>query len=160
MKLGWILWCATTMAMAQQLVGPPELNARQAKLYRKMAMAVSAPCCSSGAPVAVHDSGTSQYVADVIKQRILAGDSEKEIIEKLEALTFSEGRSVIFAVPERNIFGRLIWISPGVVFALGAAGIFFFLRRKRRAQANQLTDQELVDRYYDYILNQVKSLPR
>ena len=152
---------SAVVALAQQQVVPPELDERQRKVYLKLTNAVSAPCCSNAIPVAYHESGMAIYIRNYIRDEILKGHSEAELVAKLSALKLGEsGQTVIFAVPENNPLGWAIWLTPLLVVLLGALVIylFYFVNKKRDRHVGGLNDDQLVETYREYITAQVKAL--
>ncbi len=139
--------------LAQQMVIPEELDSSQARVFRRLAEAVSAPCCNNGAPVAYHDSGTATYIKDFIKDALLAGKGEAQIMAELEALELGkEKRKVIFTVPENNWLGWATWATPALIVALGVAAVFFFLSLGKKKRVNRADrDEALLAEYRERI---------
>lgn len=145
-----------TPVMAQQLVIPDSLNPEQGRTYKKIAESVSAPCCSNAIPIAYHESGMAIGVRNQISDALLAGKSEAEIWDELKAMRFGpEETPLIFAIPdEASILGQLTWLSPLIVFIIGAVLIGFFFKNSKNI-ANKKVDENLINRYNDYIKQQV-----
>jgi len=155
-----VILAAVTSLWAQQMVVPEELNPEQARLYRKLAESVSAPCCNNGAPVAYHESGMAGYIKDVIRDGILAGKSEAQIVEDLENLSLGQdNRKVVFTVPEDNWLGWATWATPALMVALGFVAVFYFLNLgKRRRKREVQSDESLIEAYRPHIMQRLQAL--
>jgi len=149
-----IFFLLSTPLFAQQLVIPDELNDSQKAAYRKITEAVSAPCCSNAIPIAYHESSMALHVKDVVLAALLKGDNEKKIMADLAEMKLGPNNSsLIFAVPDKNILGWLIWFTPFIAIALGLLFIYVF----RGSSSNQarLSNEELIETYRDHIKSQL-----
>ena len=147
---------STIPLAAQQQVVPQDFNSKQARLFQKMTQAVSAPCCQNGIPVAYHDSGMAEYVRGEVIQWIRAGEGEAQIMSKLEAMRLGPNRDMplIFTVPDKKLVSILTWLVAPIVAGLGFLIIFLVVLRKDNVRTN-LSDDELVSKYRDHIMQQL-----
>lgn len=144
-----------SLIWAQQLVIPKELNERQAKQFKRISESVSAPCCSNAIPVAYHESGMAIYVRDVVKERLLAGDSEDQIMAMLGEMKLgSEQVPLIFAIPDKNPLGLLTWWFPALVILAGIAFIVFLFRQSKKRKSRP-TNDVLIETYRSHIQTKV-----
>lgn len=156
-----IVWMLASMAFAQQLVIPDELETRaQRDLFVKISESISAPCCQNGLPVAYHESGMALHLRDLVKEAILAGKSEKQIMAEMAELRLGpdQDMEVIFTVPDNNPLGWLAWFSPLALILAGIGMVFFFLKRRKEAGVDDrhaLSDDEILDRYKDRIQSNI-----
>ena len=141
---------------AQQQVVPEDFSSKQARLFTKMTEAVSTPCCQNGLPVAYHDSGMAQYVRAEVIQWVRAGDDEKAIIAKLEAMRLGPNRDMplIFTVPDNKLVSILTWMVAPIMLGGGFLIVFLFALKKDQVQVN-LSDDELVEKYRGFIMDQL-----
>lgn len=154
----WCLFLFSISLYAQQQIVPKELTPDQAKLFSEVTQAVSAPCCNNGIPVAYHMSGMANQIRDEIKTAILAGKSKSEIYDQLANAKYgSDGRSIIFTIPERTPIGYLAYILPALICLLGVG--FVVMYSKRRRGREPLSDEELLASYREVILKRIGQSP-
>lgn len=156
MRYFLILICSLPL-MGQQLIIPSELNKEQAKTYKKVVQSISAPCCQNGIPVAYHESPMSNYLADMVRDQLIEGKSETQIMKAMADLEIGDGKlKVIFTVPQTdNIVGKLAWITPALIVLLGSILLIsVYTFKKSDAQPKEA----LIDNYRDYIQEQVKAM--
>ncbi|CAM2006528.1 cytochrome c-type biogenesis protein CcmH [Acanthopleuribacter pedis] len=144
-----LIGCLLLMGFAvygQQLVVPKELDAKQAKLYEKVAISVVAPCCKNMIPVAFHESPMAQDVLAEIKSGVVGGKSEAEIHQLLRDMRFegNEEARVIFAIPDKNWLGMLAWMAPFGFIFLMCCVMGYILMGTRRPKKQESLDLDSV----------------
>ncbi len=150
MRLFILLFVFCAPLVAQQLVIPEELTPSQKRVYRKITEAVSAPCCSNAIPIAYHESGMALQVKDYVLHALLKGEGEKTIMEDLAKMKLGpDNRPLIFAVPDKNILGWLIWFTPLIATLLGLMCIYLF--RGSSQKRPQMSNEDLIETYRSYI---------
>ena len=154
-RLGWWILLSGVL-WAQQQVVPTDFSPPQRALFEKITVSISAPCCRNGVPVAYHDSPLANHIRDFVKNAIEAGKSESQIFGELREMRFGD-RQIIFTVPSENSLGVLFWLLPLIFVLVGCCMIFWFLKSKDRLGVPSLSDDELVEKYRAYILQQVKA---
>jgi len=112
--------CALAVATAAAAADPPNAADLEAKLV--------CPVCEttldqSNAPVA-------ERMKLYIRERIAAGDSEREITDALVA-EFGPG---VVASPPKGGFGLLAWLLPIVAVAGGAVAVWLLVRTWARSR--------------------------
>jgi cytochrome c-type biogenesis protein CcmH/NrfF len=129
----------------------------QLKIYQACTMAVSAPCCKNGQPVAEHESPVADQIKNTIKEMVLAGQSRTEILASIGEMTFGPtNEPVVFTVPKGDWIGNIVWALPAMIVALGIFLVFFFLSRQKAhqlaiAKKKELSDEDLLHKYRDRI---------
>lgn len=152
-----ILIFSSLGAIAQQQVIPEDFNGSQARLFRKVTEAVSTPCCQNGIPVAFHASGQAEMVRTEVEKAIRAGQDEDQIMAMLGEMRFgADGTGeIIFTVPDRNLLGGIYWILGGLLLVILLAGAYFLLRQGH-SQAQELDNDDLVDKWQSHIRAEVE----
>jgi cytochrome c-type biogenesis protein CcmH len=85
-------------------------------------------CVECGTPLVVSQSPVANQERAFITQQIAAGKSKAQI----KAALVDEYGDQVLAEPGGDGFDATLWIVPVVLVLLGAAGIFFAVRRWRR----------------------------
>jgi cytochrome c-type biogenesis protein CcmH len=85
-------------------------------------------CVECGTPLVVSQSPVANQERAFIEQQIAAGKSKAQI----KAALVDEYGDQVLAEPGGDGFDATLWIVPVVLVLLGAAGIFFAVRRWRR----------------------------
>lgn len=159
MKRMWFLFLLVPALWAQQQVTPEDFSADQAELFKKVTESVSAPCCQNGIPVAYHASAMAQQIRDLVAQRIRDGKSRRQIMAELGKMRFGEHNDmqVTFTVPDENWLGKTFWLI-GLVFLLGLSAMMWYMLRVKPKDTSRTSDEELLGKYREFILNQVKDV--
>lgn len=144
-------------AYAQQQVTPADFSASQTRLFKKITEAVSTPCCQNGIPVAYHASGMAQVVRDDVARQIREGKSEDDIMAALAEMRFGpkNDMEIIFTVPDKNLLGSLSWWI-GVIILLALIWMMKVMLTKEADETQVSSDDELLDKYRDYIATQMR----
>ena len=85
-------------------------------------------CVECGTPLVVSQSPVANQERAFIEQQIAAGKSKAQI----KAALVDEYGDQVLAEPGGDGFDATLWIVPIALVLLGAAGIFFAVRRWRR----------------------------
>jgi cytochrome c-type biogenesis protein CcmH len=85
-------------------------------------------CVECGTPLVVSQSPVANQERAFISEQIAAGKDKQQIKDAL----VSEYGEQVLAEPKGGGFDATLWIVPVVLVLLGAAGIFFAVRRWRR----------------------------
>ncbi len=119
--------------------GDPSPEART----RRLAAGLRCPVCQ-GLSVADSPSPTARAIAEDIRRRIDAGESDGDI---RQAYVDRYGEEILLSPPEDG-FTALVWALPIVALVLAAAGLALAFRRWRRDVPEAVTedDRELVER--------------
>lgn len=155
----WVMlaWFAPAFAQLESL--KEELTPQQLETYRECTLAVSAPCCKNGQPVLEHESPVADQIKDIIKEKILAGQTRNQVLASLADMTFGPANEhVIFTVPKGDWLGNIVWVLPAFIVLLGIGLIFFFLSRQKarqQAQTATLSDDDLLAKYRERISHDI-----
>jgi cytochrome c-type biogenesis protein CcmH len=127
----WAPWAVLIVvagvALAFGLSGrssPPTLESR----VEHIAGELRCPTCN-GETVAESSSTVSVQIRAQIRQELLAGESDQQIVEGLEA----DYGTFILEKPPAHGVGLLVWVLPVVGAIAGVSGLTWFLRRGRRS---------------------------
>ena len=130
--LSFVILLISSPALAAQL------NAQQEKRFNELGKEIRCVVCQSE-PVATSSAQIALDMRQVIKDRILAGDSDAEVRQY-----FSDhyGEYVLLR-PQINKVTYLLWFAPLILLGFGA---FFAIRLFGKSQTNNqetLTEDEL-----------------
>lgn len=133
-----VLLLTTGQALAvlspDDMLDDPELEARA----RELSVQVRCMVCQNQS-IDDSDSGLARDLRLLIRERLVSGDSDSEVLEFLVA---RYGEFVLM----RPVFGPhtvLLWASPLLLLGFGALALAIWLvRRQRFAAAEPLDDQE------------------
>ncbi|HEV8354239.1 MAG TPA: cytochrome c-type biogenesis protein [bacterium] len=95
------------------------------------------PVCS-GQTVAESNSQLAQQMRDEIRMRLQRGESREQII----AFFVGQFGESVLATPPRRGVGLLVWITPLIIFVLGAVILIRFLQNARRRSPDAGPDDE------------------
>jgi len=140
----WLPWMvlvaalATTLAIGARSEGNPTLDQR----VHHVASQIKCPVCE-GQSAADSDSAPSRAIRDDIRQRLVAGQNDRQILDYL--ISRYPGSKLL---PDAKGIGLVVWVLP--VLAVGGAAIalaFAFARwRRRSGPAATPEDRALVER--------------
>lgn len=123
----WLPWAALVLVVAVALGvgaarsgGSSTLNAR----VMHIASEVRCPVCE-GQSAAQSQAAASVQIRNVIRQELVAGESEKQILNGL-VLHYGAG---ILEKPEANGVGVVVWVVPVIAVIAAAGGLAIAFRR-------------------------------
>ncbi len=105
-----------------EILDDPVLEARARALGRQLRCLV----CQNQS-IDDSDADLAKDIRRIVRERLVAGDSDEEI---LAYLTARYGDFILLRPPVKPATWAL-WAGPFVVLALGAVGVALFLRRRR-----------------------------
>ncbi len=144
-----MLLLCTLPLMAQQQATPKELDARQRAAFKRLTESVSTPCCTNGIPVAFHESSQALYVSGFISEKLLAGESEQQIMVQLKEMRLGPNKQPLIITTPEN---KLVWWLPVVILVLGL-GLVLALRNRK---THPVSEDDLLAKYGDSIRHQVE----
>lgn len=114
-----------------------ELNPKQEERYNALGREIRCVVCQSE-PVATSSAKIAIDMRDVIKERILAGDSDTQI-RKYFADHYGE---YVLLRPQVNKVTYLLWLAPILLLVFG---VFFALKNigNKKIEEETLSDDEL-----------------
>ena len=120
---------------------------------RRLGLQLQCPVCE-GQNVADSPSGLAGDMRNVIRTKLVAGESDQQILDEFVA---SYGDSILTEPPKRGI-SLGVWIGPVVGLALGIALVTLLLRAWRRprpraslATPNGITlDPDVADEFHQF----------
>ncbi len=107
-----------------EILDDPVLEARARALGRQLRCLV----CQNQS-IDDSDADLAKDIRRIVRERLVAGDTDEEIIAYLTA---RYGDFILLKPPMKPETWAL-WIGPFLVLALGAVGVVLFLRRRRGA---------------------------
>ena len=114
------------VALAQEPLPPqlpPEIEDRAKALDKQFIC----PVCP-GETLDQAQATLAKQMRDIIRQRLLAGESEAQISDYFVSV-YGE---LVLAAPPKSGFGLAAWVVPPVGLLTGALVVLFVLRRQRR----------------------------
>lgn len=119
LALVWVAGTARAQAPAEY---PPEIEKRAQALEKQ----VNAPCC--WVPLDGHYSPVADEMKGIIRQKLAAGESERQILNAFEA---QYTRRVLAAPPPEG-FHWLLWTIPGTLLLAMAILVVLLLKKWMR----------------------------
>jgi cytochrome c-type biogenesis protein CcmH len=104
-----------------------DLTPEKQEEFRAIADQLRCPTCT-GLSVLGSDAPFSVQIRDLVKQQVVEGKSEKEIME----FFVSRYGAWILREPPQEGFNLLAWIIPVGILLLGPVLIWFFVWRRRQ----------------------------
>ena len=108
------------------------LSARQEVLAKQLEGKLIAPCCFSQT-VADHYSGAAAHMKQQIRQFLVQGQTEEQI---LNAYVQVYGERIL-AAPRASGFNLVAYLAPPIVLFVGIVGMFLWLTQWRRPDQKQ-----------------------
>ncbi len=132
-----VVGSAAAATSPDEIMEDPALEARARGLAKELRCLV----CQNQS-IDDSDADLARDLRKLVRERLLAGDSDDEIID---FVTNRYGDFVLLRPPIKpSTWG--LWYGPPVIFALAAVAIFFYLRRRRRepavVESDALSDEE------------------
>ena len=120
-----------------EVLDDPELERRARELAKELRCLV----CQNQS-IDDSDAGLARDLRQLVRERLLAGDNDDEIIE---FVTNRYGDFVLLRPPIKpSTWG--LWYGPPVIFGIAAVAIFFYMRRRRSdpvsAPVEDLSEEE------------------
>ena len=117
-----LLFCSSTGFAAQVLEDPLERN--------MLAIASQLRCTvCQNQPISESDADLARDMRQIIREQLIAGKSEKEIVDYFVA---RYGDYILMKPPYQGS-GVLVWVGPLVLFGLLGITAFIYLRRRQHA---------------------------
>ena len=141
---------ATDGGPAQAATSPDEVLEDPALEARARSLAKELRClvCQNQS-IDDSDAGLARDLRQIVRERLLAGDTDAEIID---FVTARYGDFVLLRPPVK-LSTLILWYGPPVIFVIAVIAIIFYLRRRRhddddREAPSPLSaeDQEKLDR--------------
>lgn len=110
---------------------PPKLEAR----YQHLTAELRCPVCQNE-PIATSQSSIAASLRDIVRNRLLAGESDKQIVD------YMISRYGLFAVykPPVDAGTVLLWFGPAILLLIAAIVAGRALYRRRRLLADRAPD--------------------
>lgn len=126
----FVLLAFLLLALPARALEPDEMLEDPALEARARALSLIVRCvvCQNES-IDSSSAGIARDLRRIIRERLLAGDSDQEILDFLVA---RYGDYVLLEPPLRPSTW-LLWATPALVLLLGGAGVALFLRRRRAA---------------------------
>lgn len=94
--------------------------------FRTLISELRCPKCQNQ-NIADSDAPLAKDLKDVIYEKIVAGESDQQILAFMRK---RYGDFILYRPPVQPTTW-LLWFGPGVLLALGVAGLLFYVRRRR-----------------------------
>jgi cytochrome c-type biogenesis protein CcmH len=140
--LGLVLWLLPTLARADAID----------ESVRRVALQLQCPVCE-GQNVADSPSGLATDMRAVIRTRVVAGATDRQILDEFVA---SYGDSILSEPPKRGI-SLGVWLGPTIGLVLGLALVVVLLRTWRRpalvrpsSGSGPAPDPEVADEFHRF----------
>lgn len=98
------------------------------------------------------DADLARDLRILVRERLVAGDSDAAVLDYV----VSRYGEFVLLKPRLNLRNALLWATPALLLAGGAAGVFVMMR-KRKSAAEALTEQETAE--LDRILGKPPASP-
>lgn len=121
---------------------------------RRIASLLRCPVCQN-LSVADSPSELAQEMRELIKERLLKGESREEVIAYFVS---KYGEWVLLAPPKRG-FNLFIWLLPFLAVLGGLGGILILLRRwvrRGREQSLEEVQEEIDPRYWERLKQELQ----
>ncbi|MEL6584994.1 MAG: cytochrome c-type biogenesis protein [Pseudomonadota bacterium] len=138
----WLVLVLSLLATPALAVEPDEILDDPVLEDRARAISAEVRCVvCQNEPIDSSNAGVARDLRILIRERLVAGDSDQEVLDFLVA---RYGDYVLFR-PPFNASTYALWLGPFVIIGLGALGIGVMLARRPRKYATTdiaLTDDE------------------
>ncbi len=139
MKPAFALLLGLLLAVPAYAVSDPaELLPNRAQELRAEAIGEQLRClvCQNES-VEQSDADLARDLRHIIRQRVLAGDSDQQVIDWMVA----RYGDFVRLRPPFNVTTLVLWLAPGIALVAGAVAVFI-ARRRRPAAAAPLSEAE------------------
>ena len=129
-------WPVSTLAVQpDEVLSDPALEARA----RALSSLIRCPVCQ-GESIDESNAGIARDLRLVLRERLVAGDSDDQVIDYLVA---RYGEFILFR-PRASGANLILWIAGPAMLAVGLGGAVLYLRRRRAgaSPASPLTEAE------------------
>ena len=126
---------ATRAVQPDEILADPVLEARA----RALSALIRCPVCQ-GESIDESNAGIARDLRQVLRERLVAGDSDDQVIDYLVA---RYGEFILFR-PRASGANLILWIAGPAMLAVGLGGAILYIRRRRAGTgpANPLTEAE------------------
>lgn len=126
---------ATRAVQPDEVLSDPALEARA----RALSALIRCPVCQ-GESIDESNAGIARDLRLVLRERLVAGDSDDQVIDYLVA---RYGEFILFR-PRASGANLILWIAGPAMLVVGLGGAVLYLRRRRAGTgpANPLTEAE------------------
>jgi cytochrome c-type biogenesis protein CcmH len=134
---------ASAATSPDEVLEDPALEARARNLAKELRCLV----CQNQS-IDDSDAGLARDLRQIVRERLLAGDTDTEIIDYVTA---RYGDFVLLRPPVK-LSTLILWYGPPVIFVIAIIAIIFYLRRRRHDDVAEVPppltdeDQEKLDR--------------
>ncbi|MGI9417467.1 MAG: cytochrome c-type biogenesis protein [Geminicoccaceae bacterium] len=134
---------ASAATSPDEVLEDPALEARARSLAKELRCLV----CQNQS-IDDSDAGLARDLRQIVRERLLAGDTDAEIINYVTA---RYGDFVLLRPPVK-LSTLILWYGPPVIFVIAVIAIIFYLRRRRHDDDKEVPapltaeDQEKLDR--------------
>lgn len=120
-----LLWaCSVWAVQPDEILSDPALEARA----RAISTLIRCPVCQ-GESIDESNAGIARDLRLVLRERLVAGDSDEQVIDYLVA---RYGEFILFR-PRASGANLVLWVAGPAMLLIGLSGAFLYLRRRRSA---------------------------
>ena len=146
--LATALWQGPAMAVQPgEALADPALEARARALSAELRCMV----CQNQS-IDLSDAELAHDLRVLVRERLTAGDSDEEVLDYV----VSRYGEFVLLKPRLSLRNALLWGTPGLLLVAGA-GVLFFSQRRRKADAQTLTEEETAE--LDRIMSATRKSP-
>ncbi len=155
-RAGLLAWLMLAIAFWQGPAGavqPGEALADPALEARARVLSAELRCmvCQNQS-IDLSDAELAHDLRVLVRARLMAGDSDEEVLDYV----VSRYGEFVLLKPRLSLRNALLWGTP-VLLLVAGAGVLFFSQRRRKANAQTLTDEETAE--LDRILTGTQKSP-
>ena len=148
LMLAMALWQGPAMAVQPgEALADPALEARARTLSAELRCMV----CQNQS-IDLSDAELAHDLRVLVRERLTAGDSDEEVLDYV----VSRYGEFVLLKPRLSLRNALLWGTP-VLLLVAGAGVLFFSQRRRKADAQTLTEEETAE--LDRIMSATRKSP-